>query len=97
MFNLKGLKFPKITFCVSDLSTNSLATIFLQMSSIQSLCKLDNILLFMLLLGGGGGGLSVSIFEICEEPWVPFWENIAKLLEGRFRINKLNVLLEMKG
>ena len=47
--------------------------------------------------GGGGRGLSVSVFEICEEPWVTFWENIAKLLEGRFRINKLNVPLEMKG
>ena len=40
---------------------------------------------------GGGGGLSVSVFEICEEPWVPFWENIAKLLEERLKINKLNV------
>ena len=70
------------------------------MSSIRSLCKLANILLFMLLLGGGVGGwgeLSVSVFEICEEPWVPFWENIGKkLLGGRFRINKLNVPLEMK-
>ena len=65
------------------------------MSSIQSLYKLANILLFML-LGGRGGELSVSVFEICEEPWVPFWENIAKLLEGRFKINKLNVPIEMK-
>ena len=40
--------------------------------------------------------LLVSVFEICEKPWVPFWENIAKLLEGRFRIKKLNVPLEMK-
>ena len=63
------------------------------MSSIRSLCKLANILLFMLLFEGGGG---VSVFEICEEPWVQSWENIAKLLEGRFRINKLNVPLEMK-
>ena len=50
----------------------------------------------MLLFGGGRGGLSVSFFEIFEEPWVPFCENIAKLLEGRFKINKLNVSLEMK-
>ena len=42
------------------------------------------------------GELSVSVFEICEEPWVPFWENIAKLLEGRSRINKQNVPLEVK-
>ena len=75
---------------------------------MSSLCKLANILLFVLLLGGGGqtfcclccclggGELSVSVFELCEEPWVPFWENVAKLLERRFRINKLNVPLEMK-
>ena len=64
------------------------------MSSIRSLCKLANILLFMLLFEGGGGG--VSVFEICEEPWVPSWGNIAKLLEGRFRINKLNFPFEME-
>ena len=44
--------------------------------------------------GGGGGELSVSVFEM--KPLVPFLENIAKLIEGRFRINKLNVPLEMK-
>ena len=30
------------------------------------------------------------------ELWVPFWENIAKSLEGEFSINKMNVQLEMK-
>ena len=33
--------------------------------------------------------LSVSVFEICAELWVPFWENIAKSRGGRFSINKL--------
>ena len=40
--------------------------------------------------------LSVSIFEICAELRVPFSKNIAKLLEGRLGINKMNVELEMK-
>ena len=40
--------------------------------------------------------LSVSVFEICAELRVPFLKNIAKLLEGRLSINKMNVKLEMK-
>ena len=32
--------------------------------------------------------LSVSVFEICAELWVPFSKNITKLLEGRLSINK---------
>ena len=40
--------------------------------------------------GGGGGDCRY------QEPWLPFWENVAKLLEGRTRINKLNVPLKVK-
>ena len=50
--------------------------------------------------------LSVSVFEICAELWVPFeescrimgtiLENIAKLLGGRLSINKMNFQLEIK-
>ena len=40
--------------------------------------------------------LSVSVFEICAELWVPFSKNIAKLLEVKLSINKMNVELEMK-
>ena len=91
MFNLRGIHkiFQNNIFVSRTFSTNSLATFFVQMSSIRSLCKLANILLFMLLIGGGGD---------CryQEPWLPFWENVAKLLEGRTRINKLNVPLKVK-
>ena len=50
--------------------------------------------------------LSISVCEIRAEIlasfgkhaelWVPFWENTAKLLGGKFSINKMNVRLEMK-
>ena len=50
--------------------------------------------------------LSVSVFEIFTELWVPFeetcriyvpfWENVVKLLGGRFSINKMKVQLEIK-
>ena len=40
--------------------------------------------------------LSVSVFEICAELWVPFSKNIAKLLGGRLSFNKMKVELEIK-
>ena len=40
--------------------------------------------------------LSVSVFEICAELRVPLSKNIAKLLEGRLSINKMNFELERK-
>ena len=43
-----------------------------------------------------GQELSVSVFEICAELRVPFSKNIAKLLEGRLSINKMDDELEMK-
>ena len=63
-----------------------------------------SVLLLRLLLGGGGGGwggatltcLKVGELEICTELRVPFSKNIAKLLERRLSINKMNVELEMK-
>ena len=36
------------------------------------------------------------VFIMFAELYVPFWENIAKLLGGRFNIYKMDVQLEIK-
>ena len=94
MFKILIEDFPKITFSSLGpfneftgnlLCTNVVYTVFVQIGKHSVVYG-----------GGGGGGGFVGICEICEEPWVPFRGKIANLIEGRFRINKLNVPFEMK-